>query len=72
MHVSAWSTKQIISMNSSLSNAAYMRQWIKWALVQIMACQCQAIIYTNAELLSVGPLETNFSEILIKYEILHS
>ena len=25
----------------------------------------QAIIYTNAGLLSTGPLETNFSEILI-------
>ena len=26
----------------------------------------QAIIWTNAGLLSIGPLETNFSEILIK------
>ena len=28
--------------------------------------RCQAIIYTNAGLLSIGPLGTNFSEILIK------
>ena len=28
--------------------------------------QCQAIIWTNARLLSIGPLGTNFSEILIK------
>ena len=45
------------------TNAAYMRQWKVWAFVQII---CQAIIYTNAGLLSIGPLGTNFSEILIK------
>ena len=28
----------------------------------------QAIIYTNAGLLSIGPLRTNFSEILIKIQ----
>ena len=28
--------------------------------------RCQAIIWTNARLLSIGPLETNFSEILIE------
>ena len=27
----------------------------------------QAIIYTNAGILLIGPLKTNFSEILIKY-----
>ena len=35
------------------------------SLVQITACQCQAIIWTNAGILWVGPLGTNFSEILI-------
>ena len=29
---------------------------------------CQAIFWTSAELLSIGPLGTNFSKILIKYE----
>ena len=28
--------------------------------------QCQAIVWTNAEVLLIGPLGTNFSEILIK------
>ena len=28
--------------------------------------QCQAIIWTNAGILLIGPLETNFSEILIE------
>ena len=32
----------------------------------------QAIIYTNAELLSNWPLETHFSEIVIKIQTLHA
>ena len=36
-------------INSSPHSAAYMRQWIGSALVQIMACR-QAIILTNAGL----------------------
>ena len=51
-----------MEVNSSSPNAAYTRQWIGSALVQIMACR-QAIIETNAALSSIGPLETNFSEI---------
>ena len=31
----------------------------------------QAIIWTNAGLLSIGALGTNFSEILIKYKFFH-
>ena len=31
--------------------------------------QCQAIIWTNAEILLIWPLQTNFSEILIKIHI---
>ena len=34
--------------------------------------RCQAIIYTNAGLLSIEPLGTNFSEILIKTQTFHS
>ena len=30
-----------------------------------MACRRQAIIWTSAEILFIGPLETNFNEILI-------
>ena len=48
--------------NSSPHGAAYMHQWIVSALVQIMACR-QAIIWTNAWLLSIGPLVKIFSEI---------
>ena len=45
--------------------AAYIRQWIGSALYQIMACR---LFWTNAGLLSIGPLGTNFSEILIKIQ----
>ena len=55
-------------INSSPPSAAYMHQGIGSALVQIMACPIrrQAIIKTSAGLLSIGPLATNFSEILVK------
>ena len=32
----------------------------------LISIQCQAITWTNADLLLIGPLETNFSEILIE------
>ena len=32
--------------------------------------RCQAIIYTNAEVLSIGPIGTNFNEILIEIQSL--
>ena len=54
-----------MGINSPYTSAAYMRWWTGSALVQIMAC-CQAIIWTSAGLLSIGHMETNFSEILIK------
>ena len=34
--------------------------------------RCQAIIWTNAGLLSIEPLQTIFNEILIKIQIVHS
>ena len=34
-------------------------------LVQVLAC-CQGIIWTNADLLSIGPQQTNVNEIWIK------
>ena len=52
--------------NSSPSSAAYMRQWIGSALVQIMAIRRQAIIWTNVGILLIGPLGTNFTEISIE------
>ena len=33
--------------------------------------RCQAIIWTNAEILLIGPLGTNFSEILIEFKHFH-
>ena len=33
-----------------------------------MACRHQAIIWTNAVLLSILPLETNFSQIALKIQ----
>ena len=44
-----------------------MCQWIRSALVQAMAWR-QAITWTNADILSIGPLETSFSEIRIKIQ----
>ena len=32
----------------------------------LSSCRCQAIIWTNAGILSIGPLRTNFNEILIE------
>ena len=45
-----------------------MGQWIGSELFQIMACRLwrQAIIWTNAELLSIGPSATAFNETLIE------
>ena len=34
----------------------------------LLPVQCQAIILTNADLLSTGPLRINFNEILIKIQ----
>ena len=56
----------ISRFNSSPPSATYMCQWIGSALVQIMAVspiRRQAIIYSNAGLLSIRPLGTNFSGI---------
>ena len=33
-----------------------------------MTCWCQAIIWTNAGLISIKPFGTNFSEILVKMQ----
>ena len=44
--------------------------WVNWIGIgsdnSLLPIQWQAIIYANAGLLSIGPLGTNFYEILIK------
>ena len=58
-------------VNSSPPSAAFMCQWIWLALIQIMACclfGTKPLVKTNAGLLSIGPLQTNFSEVLIKLQ----
>ena len=50
-----------LHVKSSPPSAIYMRQWIGSALVQIMAL-------SPIRLLLIGPLGTNFSEILIKIQ----
>ena len=57
---------------SSPPSPAYIRQWTTSALVQIMACRLagtKLVIWTNAEILLIGPLETNYSKIIIKISI---
>ena len=58
-------------LNSFPPSAAYMRQWVGLALVQIMAWRRIGDI-TNAGLLSIVPLGTSLSEILIKIQKNHS
>ena len=55
-----------VPINLSLPSAAYMGHWIGSALVQIIACRLFGAKPTNAGLLSIEPLETNFGEILVK------
>ena len=52
-------------LKSSPPSAAYMLQLIGSALVQIISCH-QVIIFTNAWLLSIGPLGTNFRHFYMK------
>ena len=58
--------------NSSPPSAAYMRLWIRSALVQIMACHLFGAKPLSkpgsAGLLWIEPIGTNFSEILIKIQ----
>ena len=57
--------------NSSPPSAAYMRQSIWSALVQIMAFRLfgtKPLFWTNVGLVSTGPLGTNLSEFVIKIQ----
>ena len=57
-------------VNSSPPSAPYMRQWtgsVRYGSYNGLApVRRQAISWTNTDLLSIGPLGTNFSEIRIK------
>ena len=58
-------------INSSPSSAAYVHQWTGSTLDQVLGLspvRRQAITWTNADLLSIRPLGTNFSEILIEIQ----
>ena len=54
--------------NSLRPSDAYMRHQPRPSLVQIKACR-KAIIWTNAVLLSIGPLGTNFSQVVLEIQI---
>ena len=43
--------------------------FIKWPIEVYLADRCQTIFWTNAGILLIGPLGTNFSEILIEIHI---
>ena len=57
----------VASINSLRPSGANMQQQTKPPLAPI---RCHAIIWTNADILSIGPV--NFSEILMEIKIFHS
>ena len=59
---------RIQRFNSSTPNAAYMRQWIRSALLQITACRLFGDKPLSESVLCHWPLGTNFSEILIEIQ----
>ena len=54
------------SFNSSTPSAAYMRQWIVSALVQIIACRLFGATPLSEPILGYDQLDSNSSEILVK------
>ena len=58
------------SLISLRSSDAYMCQWTRPSLVKtcLLPIWCQAIIWTNTDIYSFGPLVTNFNEIAIKIQ----
>ena len=66
------SISYLIRLNSSPPSVAYMRQWIRSALVQIMSCRLFGAKPLSKPMLGyffIGPLGTNFSEISIKIQL---
>ena len=64
-YVRGTTSGQWIPINSSPPNAAYMRRWAGSALPGWR----QAIIWTNADILSIRPQGTYFNEILLEIQI---
>ena len=61
------------NVNSLMPSDAYMRQWNRPSLVQIMACSllgAKPLSEPTLVLLSIGTYGTNFSEILIEIQTL--
>ena len=57
-----------LALRSSSPSAVYMREWTGSALVQVMApVRRQTITWTNADLLSVGPLGTKSEKFKATY-----
>ena len=54
-----------LCVDSLTPSDAFMRQCIRWSLVQIMTCRrFGAIIWTNADISSIRPQGTHFNETL--------
>ena len=64
------------SINSSPLGGAYIYASVNPVSIgsdnRLSPIRCQAIIWTNAGILSIGPLGTNFSEILIESKVNYS
>ena len=71
IYIKIWVTFSWHSFVNSLRQGdAYICHWTGSSLIQVMATcvfVCQAITWTNADLLSIGPLGTNCSEISLKW-----
>ena len=68
-------TKPTKAFHPSPYSAAYMRQWIRSALVQIMPCDLIGANSLSKPMLvycQLNPLGKNFSEVLIKYKTFYS
>ena len=66
-HVAIWCDQASMCFNSSPLSVRYRRQWTGSALVQVMACRLFGTKSPEPRdgFLSIGLLETNFSEIWI-------
>ena len=66
----SWIHSNSISLISPLCHIYVSVNWVSIASDNgLSPSQCQAIIWTNAGILSIGPLWTNFNEISIKIHI---
>ena len=61
-----WTARRII--NSDPLSALYIRQWIIGSYIGLLLIRRQTIFWTSDGLLRIGPLGTNFSEIVTKIQ----